>query len=102
MKKVQGSVDSLIGLYPHLEGQVHIEEAWAGYIDGTPDRTPVIGEVPGVKGFLFATGFSGHGFAMGPGTGRVMSEIILDGEASVDVNGLRFSRFKERDLNPEY
>lgn len=102
MKKVQDSVDSLIGLYPHLEGQVHIEEAWAGYIDGTPDRTPVIGEVPGVKGFLFATGFSGHGFAMGPGTGRVMSEIILDGEASVDVNGLRFSRFKERDLNPEY
>ena len=62
----------------------------------------MIGEVPGVKGFLFATGFSGHGFAMGPGTGRVMSEIILDGEASVDVNGLRFSRFKERDLNPEY
>jgi glycine/D-amino acid oxidase-like deaminating enzyme len=39
---------------------------------------------------------------MGPGTGRVMSEIILDGEASVDVSGLRFSRFKEGDLNPDY
>jgi glycine/D-amino acid oxidase-like deaminating enzyme len=102
MDKVQESVASLIGLYPHLEGQVHIEEAWAGYIDGTPDRTPVIGEVPGVKGFLFATGFSGHGFAMGPGTGRVMSEIILDGGASVDVSGLRFSRFKEGDLNVDY
>ena len=102
LKQVQDSLESLVGLYPHLEGQVEIEEAWAGYIDGTPDRTPVIGEVPGVRGFLFATGFSGHGFAMGPGTGRVMSEIILDGEASVDVSGLRFSRFQEGDLNPEY
>lgn len=102
MKKVKKSLESLVLLYPHLKGKVSIEDAWAGYIDGTPDRTPVIGEVPGVEGLLMATGFSGHGFAMGPGTGRVMSEIIMDGSSSVDVSGLRFTRFEERDLNSEY
>ena len=59
---------------------------------------PVIGEAPGVRGFIFATGFSGHGFAMGPGAGFVVSEIILDGEASVDLHPLRYSRFEESDI----
>lgn len=100
-KKVHDSLRSLFKLYPHLEGTVQIERAWAGYIDVTPDRVPVLGEVPDVKGFLFATGFSGHGFALGPGVGVVMSELILDGKISVDVYGLRYSRFAERDLNQE-
>ena len=100
-KKVHDSLRSLFKLYPHLEGTVQIERAWAGYIDVTLDRVPVLGEVPEVKGFLFATGFSGHGFAMGPGVGVVMSELIVDGKISVDVHGLRYSRFAEGDLNQE-
>ena len=99
-KKVRDGLECLVKLYPNLEGAVRIERAWAGYIDGTPDRVPVIGEAPGVKGFLFATGFSGHGFAMGPGTGLVMSELVVDGKASVDLSAMRYSRFAEGDLNP--
>ena len=57
--------------------------------------------MPGVKGFYFATGFSGHGFAMGPGTGRVMAELIVDGSASVDISAMRYSRFEEGVLYPE-
>ena len=99
-RKVRDSLDRLLRLYPHLAGEVEIESAWAGYVDGTPDRVPVIGETPELKGFLFATGFSGHGFAMGPGTGQVLAELIVDGQASVDTQGLRYSRFREGDLNP--
>tara|TARA_A100001037_G_scaffold30283_1_gene23920 strand:+ start:32 stop:1327 length:1296 start_codon:yes stop_codon:yes gene_type:complete len=102
MNKVQSSLKSLIDLFPHLENQVDIEESWAGYIDSTPDRTPIVGNVPHIKGLYLATGFSGHGFAMGPGTGRVISELIVDGSSSVDIHGLRYSRFKEKDLNPQY
>lgn len=101
LKKVTSALESVVKLYPHLEGTLRIDRAWAGYIDATPDRVPVLGEVPDVKGFLFATGFSGHGFALGPGVGAVMSELIVDGKMSVDVNGLRYSRFAEGDLNPE-
>ena len=93
-------MNALVRLYPHLAGNVHVEKSWAGFIDGTPDRVPVISTVPDVKGFVFATGFSGHGFAMGPGTGLVTSEIVLDGKSSVDIHGMRYTRFAEGDLNP--
>lgn len=55
---------------------------------------PVLGEAP-VKGFVFATGFSGHGFAMGPIAGRLVSELVVDGKTSLDISGFRFSRFAE-------
>jgi glycine/D-amino acid oxidase-like deaminating enzyme len=73
-----------------------IAERWAGYIDATPDMVPVLGEAADVRGFVFATGFSGHGFAMGPIAGRLVSELIVDGKASIDISGLGFSRFAER------
>ena len=100
-KKVRDGMENLQRLYPHLAGQVRVESSWAGYIDGTPDRIPVIGEAAGVKGFYFATGFSGHGFAMGPGTGKVMAELIVEGRASVDISAMRYTRFEEGILYPE-
>jgi glycine/D-amino acid oxidase-like deaminating enzyme len=55
----------------------------------------VLGEVPTIGGLLVATGFSGHGFAMGPIAGRLVSELILDGKPSLDIEGFRFARFAE-------
>jgi len=75
--------------------RLRIAESWAGYIDATPDLAPVLGPVPALSGFVFATGFSGHGFAMGPVAGRLVSELIVDGKASLDVSAFRFSRFAE-------
>jgi glycine/D-amino acid oxidase-like deaminating enzyme len=72
-----------------------IAERWAGYIDATPDMVPVLGGVPSLRNLVFATGFSGHGFAMGPIAGRLVSELIVDGKASLDISGFRFSRFAE-------
>ena len=69
--------------------------SWAGYIDAAPDLVPVLGEVPRLRGFVLATGFSGHGFAMGPIAGRLVAELIVDGKTSLDISGFRFSRFAE-------
>ena len=44
---------------------------------------------------MLATGFSGHGFAMGPIAGRLVAELIVDGKTSLDISGFRFSRFAE-------
>ena len=85
-------------LFPSL-GSVGIKRVWAGRIDATADAVPVMGEVDKPKGFIFATGFSGHGFAMGPIVGRVISELILDGKSSIDLYPLRHSRFKEGDMD---
>jgi sarcosine oxidase subunit beta len=75
---------------------------WAGLYEVTPDAHPIFGATP-VEGFLVCAGFSGHGFMHGPVTGKLMSEIILDGSAvSVDVSMLDLNRFREGRLIREY
>lgn len=86
-------------LIPVLEN-VPILRSWGGKIDMMPDAIPVIGAVDRPKGFILATGFSGHGFALGPIVGQVVSELILDGQPSIDLHALRYNRFAERDLAP--
>jgi glycine/D-amino acid oxidase-like deaminating enzyme len=93
-EKVQRSLAELRRVLPSLPA-LGIARSWAGYIDATPDLVPVLGEVPSLRGFLLATGFSGHGFAMGPIAGRLVSELIVDGKPSLDIAGFRFSRFAE-------
>jgi glycine/D-amino acid oxidase-like deaminating enzyme len=97
--KVDRSLAELRRVLPALPS-LGVEQAWAGYIDATPDLLPVLGDVPGLGGFAFATGFSGHGFAMGPVAGRLVSELILDGKTSLDISAFRFSRFAEGALGP--
>jgi glycine/D-amino acid oxidase-like deaminating enzyme len=92
--KVRRSLTELQRMLPSLP-PLGIAKHWAGYIDAAPDLVPVLGEVPQLRGFVLATGFSGHGFAMGPIAGRLISELILDGKPSLDISGFRFSRFAE-------
>ena len=92
--KVRRSLAELQRVLPALP-PLGIAKAWAGYIDAAPDLVPVLGEVPHLSGFVLATGFSGHGFAMGPIAGRLVAELILDGKTSRDITGFRFSRFAD-------
>lgn len=74
---------------------VTLSNAWAGYIDMTPDMLPVLDHLDQPSGLVVASGFSGHGFGMGPIVGRLVSEIIADGQPSLDLHAFRFSRFAE-------
>jgi len=74
----------------------------AGLYENTPDAHPIYGKTP-IGGFYIVTGFSGHGFMHGPVSGLLMSEIILDGQAStLDISGLDLARFNENRLIHEY
>lgn len=75
---------------------------WAGLYEVTPDAHPFFGKTP-VEGFLVVGGFSGHGFMHGPVSGKLMSELILDGAyQSLDVSILDLARFAEGRLIQEY
>jgi len=80
-------------------GDVGVQRTWAGVIDCTPDLLPVLGPPPTLDNFLFATGFSGHGFAMAPLMGKLMADWALDGKAPRDLRPMRYSRFAEGDLH---
>lgn len=47
---------------------------WAGMIDATPDVVPVIDAIESCPGLFLANGFSGHGFGIGPGAGKVIAD----------------------------
>ena len=80
--------------FPVLKG-ASIQQSWAGMIDVTPDAVPVISAVDDVPGFHIATGFSGHGFGIGPGAGRLMADLVTGARPIVDPHELRLSRFHD-------
>jgi len=75
--------------------EMKIAETWGGVIDVTPDGVPVISGVDSLPGFFIATGFTGHGFGIGPGAGRLMAEIVAGETPVVDPTPFRFSRFSD-------
>ncbi len=72
---------------------------WAGHYEMTPDHNPVLGEHPSLGGFIFASGFSGHGLMMSPATGLVVSELVRLGESrTFDIAPFAVDRFERGGL----
>ncbi|MYE10252.1 MAG: FAD-binding oxidoreductase [Gammaproteobacteria bacterium] len=86
--------ESLAARLPALD-RLRFVEAWAGMIDVTPDVVPVMDEVESRRGLFVATGFSGHGFGIGPGAGKVMANLVLGESPGYDLSRFRFSRFSD-------
>lgn len=78
--------------YPKL-ADTSIDQLWAGAIDTTPDLVPIISMVSSLPGFIVASGFSGHGFGIGPGAGRLIADMASGDEPIVDPTPYRLSRF---------
>jgi sarcosine oxidase subunit beta len=81
--------------------EVGLSAGWAGLYEMTPDHNALVGEAEGVSRFLYATGFSGHGFLMGPAIGEVMRDLYLGRAPVVDVSSLTAARFTGAGLRPE-
>ncbi|WP_343592139.1 FAD-binding oxidoreductase [Paracidovorax wautersii] len=83
-----------VDLLPPLRN-ASIANAWAGYVDSTPDGVPGIGEVEGIPGFILAAGFSGHGFGIGPGAGHLIADLVTGDAPLFDPRPYQPERFKE-------
>jgi len=73
--------------------EAEIVESWGGLIDVTPDALPIIGPSARLPGLHYATGFSGHGFGLGPGGGRLISDLVQGRAPVVDAAAFRPARF---------
>jgi glycine/D-amino acid oxidase-like deaminating enzyme len=69
-----------------------VERSWGGMIEASPDAVPVIDEVASLPGFFIATGFSGHGFGIGPGAGRLAADLLTGATPIVDPTPFRYRR----------
>ncbi|MFD4510118.1 NAD(P)/FAD-dependent oxidoreductase [Streptomyces sp. NPDC058457] len=74
---------------------------WAGLYENTPDHNALIGEASSVSRFLYATGFSGHGFLQAPAVGEVIRDLYLGRAPFLDVRPLGVGRFAADAPRPE-
>jgi sarcosine oxidase subunit beta len=70
-----------------------VARVWGGLLDMTPDALPIIERTDEIDGLVIAAGFSGHGFCLGPVTGQIVRDLVLDGMTSFPVAPFRGDRF---------
>lgn len=83
---------NLAETFPALAG-VPLIESWAGMVETSPDILPIMCESDSLPGFYIATGFSGHGFGIGPGAGKTLAAMLTGSATDIDTNHYRLSRF---------
>lgn len=70
----------LTDTFPML-ADVPLEHRWSGLTSSTLDRLPVVGDVPGQDGVVFAGAWCGHGVSMSVATGRSVAEQLAAGRS---------------------
>ena len=93
--KVVARIKSLLAERVPAFAGVELAESWAGMIDALPDVVPVLDRAPRPEGLWISTGFSGHGFGIGPAAGRVMADLIQGNATGHDLQRFRLSRFSD-------
>ncbi|RVA52483.1 FAD-binding oxidoreductase [Mesorhizobium sp. M7A.F.Ca.US.001.01.1.1] len=81
-------------LFPQFT-TVPLKASWAGMIDAMPDVVPIVDRAAAFPGLVVATGMSGHGFGIGPGMGRILSDLIQGNEPGHNLHRFRQSRFSD-------
>ena len=68
--------------------------SWAGVVEQAPDYRPIIDILDYPSNYVVVTA-SAHGFGISPATGKVVSDLVLHGESSIDIRGLGLDRFSD-------
>lgn len=87
-------LESARKVYP-LFRNVRIAQRWAGQMDVMPDAIPVISRVEAIPGLFISSGYSGHGFGLGPGAGRLTADLMVGQTPVVSPDEFRLARFTD-------
>jgi glycine/D-amino acid oxidase-like deaminating enzyme len=78
-----------------------VQSSWWGWYDVSPDWNALVGEAEGVSRFLYATGFSGHGFQQAPAVGEHLAELVAGKPPTLDLSAFAVERFAAGAERPE-
>jgi sarcosine oxidase subunit beta len=87
-------IERYTALVPSL-ADVKLDRLWCGLIDQTVDAIPVLDVLPDAGGVVLATGFSGHGFCLGPITGQILADLAEGKTPALPIEAFRMSRFAD-------
>lgn len=89
-KRVQGITDALPSYYPDIKiDNIQEEKIWIGYRPCTPTGIPYLGKIPAFDNAFIATGHGMMGLSLGPATGKLISEIMLDKKTSLKTDEVK-------------
>ena len=89
---LEEGLEHLMRAFPFFR-DLEVAQRWGGMIDATPDGIPVISAVAHIPGLFVSTGYSGHGFGIGPGAGRLTADLVSGHAPLVDPTPFRLDRF---------
>ena len=84
----------LADLFP-VVADVPVIRSWAGVIEQAPDSLPIIDILDNPSNFVYISA-SAHGFAIAAATGKVVSELVLHGETSVEHQWAAIGQVRRR------
>jgi sarcosine oxidase subunit beta len=90
--EVAGVVGRVSAVLPAF-ADAPLARVWGGLLDTTPDALPVLERARAVEGLVLAAGFSGHGFCLGPVTGQIIRELVIDGRSTLPIEPFTSERF---------
>ena len=81
--------------------ELPVQSSWWGWYDVSPDWNALVGEAAGPSRFLYATGFSGHGFQQAPAVGEHLAELVTGRAPTLDLSAFAVDRFASGTPRPE-
>jgi sarcosine oxidase subunit beta len=84
-----------------LLADLPIQSSWWGYYEVSPDHNAIVGETAEPSRFLYATGFSGHGFQQAPAVGEHLAELVAGRTPTLDLSAFALERFERGEARPE-
>jgi sarcosine oxidase subunit beta len=84
-----------------LLAELPVQSSWWGWYENSPDHNAIVGETDGPARFLYATGFSGHGFQQSPAVGEHLAELVAGRKPTLDLSPFSLERFARGELKRE-
>ena len=81
--------------------ELPVQSSWWGYYEVSPDYNAIVGEAAEPSRFLYATGFSGHGFQQAPAVGEHIAELVTGRPVTLDLSPFALERFEQNESRPE-
>lgn len=93
-KRVKGFLEAVPNYFPQINIDFPKEESeiWTGYRPLSPDGLPYVGRSSKIENLVVATGHGMMGMSLGPGTGKIVSEILTDQKSELDRDLMKLDR----------
>jgi D-amino-acid dehydrogenase len=94
MNRVRGIVDAIPRYYPDLKiAMPAANEVWHGLRPCSPDGLPFLGRSHRYENLVVATGHGMMGVSLGPGTGKVVADLVDGLNPRVNISAFDVDRF---------